>query len=758
MSVTRYLPLILLLFLFMGCEPEPAEPPSHAAPTLESIVTLPSLTGTAPEQPRWSPDSRQLVFLWNEHGMPYRDLWLTRVGQPSPVRLTHFAPAPGDVPPRLEEGRLDTLQARIRERAQRGVSEVRWDPEGDWLYYTYQGRLERIRPDGEGQSLVYEGESGVSRLRFSPDGRWLAFLSGGDLWLKNRVEGGIRPATDLAKTGPGQVALGAFVRPDRYVASYEWSPSSDAIALQLIDQRTVRKVPFPSYLHDEPILHHVRRPYPGDTDLIRRVALLTVPDTELKLLETPEPNRRLILEMAWSPDGRSLMIMQGADVAEDRWIMKASADGTRLETLWHDHRPQRIYPVFRAVWSASGDEIYFIGDHEAYYRLYAIAAESGADRAEARRLSGDYDVAGERGPAWLDVAPDGTIYLQSTEYSPHERHVHRLLPEENGTQRLTRLPGTHEPVLSPDGNYLALIHSSDVRPAELYLLRTDGESDEQRVTHSPLPEFNDYDWIPARYVRFPSRDGDYEIHARIVEPPDMQAGKRYPVIIGNIYSDTVRNIWQSDRPTSTLQQQMALSDGYIAVQVDVRGSIGYGVAFREAFQGDWGRGDLEDLHAAVEYLSTLPHVDPERIGIWGNSYGGLMVLSGLFRKPGLFAAGVAGAPAVDVWHFTGFDQHLTRRPDTHPEIFEQGSLMDLGEDLADPLLIIHGLHDDIVPLKTTLMLSEKLMLLGKEFELDIVHDSGHWWAAQEHYALYTFRRLVDFFHRHMPPGPRDEEE
>lgn len=187
--------------------------------------------------------------------------------------------------------------------------------------------------------------------------------------------------------------------------------------------------------------------------------------------------------------------------------------------------------------------------------------------------------------------------------------------------------------------------------------------------------------------------------------------------------------------------------------MDVRGSIGYGVDFREAFQGDWGGDDLEDLHSAVEYLSSLPHVDPDRIGMWGNSYGGLLVLAALFEKPGLFAAGVAGAPAVDVAHFTGGDQHLTRHPHTHPEIFER-TLLALGEELEDPLLMIHGVHDDIVPLKTTLMMVEKLTLLNRPFELELVHNSAHWWAATEHYALHTFRRLHDFLTRHVPPGGR----
>jgi dipeptidyl-peptidase-4 len=512
----------------------------------------------------------------------------------------------------------------------------------------------------------------------------------------------------------------------------------------------VRRVPFPSYLHEEPLLSEVRRPYPGDTDLIRRVGVVDLEGGAVEWLALDAPNRRVVLDIEWSPDSERVLVMQGADVAEERWIFVADPEDGSVTQVWQDHRPRRPYPLFRALWSADGEEIYFIGDHEDYYRLYALPAEGGAPR----RLTGDFDVAGDRGRPWIQVEPStGDLLFVSAEHSPYERHVYRLSAS-GQTSKVTMLPGLHQPHLSPDGQRLALIRSSDTSPSELYWLELDGESPEQRLTQSPLPAFEAIDWIEPEYVSFPSRIDDFRIHARIIWPPDMEPGKRYPVMFGSVYSNTVLNQWNPDRPTSFLQQQMALKGDFITVLVDVRGSVGYGVDFREAFQGDWGRDDLEDLHSAVEFLAAHPAVDPDRIGIWGNSYGGLLVLTGLFKKPGLFAAGVAGAPAVDVWHFTGYDQHLTRRPDTHPEIFERGSLLDLGEGLNDPLLIIHGVHDDIVPLKTTLMMAEKLKLLGKTFELDIVHDSGHWWAASDHYARYTFGRLVDFMHRHVPPGPK----
>jgi dipeptidyl-peptidase 4 len=746
--VTR--PLIALIAI--ACMAPGASLPAHAetrAPTLERVVTLPKLDGTAPARPTWSPDSRHVAFLWNDHGMPFRDLWVVAVAGGTPRRLTHYAPRPEDVLGIGEDLSTEALAARAARREATGLTELTWHPDGRSVLYVHRGALRRVDVDSGESALMLDG--GAARLGVSPDGRHLAFLRGGDLWLLELESGKARALTEVGVPGIGTVRIGAFLAPDVFVGRYEWSPDAKHIALEIVDQRAVRRVPFPSYLHDEPLLHEARRPYPGDTDLLRRMAVLDIASDELRYLDLPEPERRLNLEFAWSPDGTQLMVMQGADVAEDRWIhLVDMADGA-VAALWHDHRPRRVYPIFRALWSADGEHLYVIGDHEGYYRLYALPIDGG----EPRRLTGGFDVAADRSAAWIALDPrNGDLLFVAAEHSPYERHAYRLDPGSGDLTRLTRLPGVHQPALSPDGRHLATLASNDTTPTELYLLPSSGGAAERRVTHSPLPGFDDIEWLTPRYTSFPSRSDDFHVHARIIEPPALEPGKRYPVIFGSIYSNTVLNAWNPDRPTSILQQQMALSGDYITVLVDVRGSVGYGVEFREAFQGDWGRGDLEDLHAAVDHLAGLEHVDPERIGIWGNSYGGLLVLAGLFKKPGLFAAGVAGAPAVDVWHFTGFDQHLTRHPDTHPQIFSEGSLLAYGDRLEDPLLIIHGLHDDIVPLKTTLMMTEKLALLGRPFELHIVHDSGHWWAASEHYRLNTFRRLDDFLRRHVPPGPR----
>jgi dipeptidyl-peptidase-4 len=115
----------------------------------------------------------------------------------------------------------------------------------------------------------------------------------------------------------------------------------------------------------------------------------------------------------------------------------------------------------------------------------------------------------------------------------------------------------------------------------------------------------------------------------------------------------------------------------------------------------------------------------------------------------MFAAGVAGAPAVDPHAFGPDDVAITRSPQTNPEAFVRGSALSLGGDLSDHLLIIHGLMDDVVPFRTTMALAERLMLLGKDFDLATAPAATHAWSAREHYAIYFYRKLVQYFDRYL---------
>ena len=298
-------------------------------------------------------------------------------------------------------------------------------------------------------------------------------------------------------------------------------------------------------------------------------------------------------------------------------------------------------------------------------------------------------------------------------------------------------------MVSPDGQAVALLYSDDVTPPELYLTDARG-GPERRVTSSPPPEFAAVKWARPRYVSFPGPEG-FTLHARIIEPASLDRTHKYPVLFGPVYSNTVRNRWGGQ---NGLLQQLLVQKGYVVVQVDVRGSTGYGRTFREKFLMDYAGGDLEDLQSTAEYLKTLPYVDGNRMGIWGSSYGGTLTVFSLLKKPGLFRAGVAGAPATDPHFFGPDDVAITRTPREHPETFRRNAMQYAG-NLRDHLLIIHGMADDVVPFKTSVMLAEELMKQGKDFDFAFAPAATHAWASRDYYALYFYRKLVAHFDRYL---------
>jgi dipeptidyl-peptidase-4 len=140
--------------------------------------------------------------------------------------------------------------------------------------------------------------------------------------------------------------------------------------------------------------------------------------------------------------------------------------------------------------------------------------------------------------------------------------------------------------------------------------------------------------------------------------------------------------------------QFLVSNGYIVLNVNVRGSWGHGRSFRNGLH-EYGTIDIDDIESGVRYLVARGYADPARVGIWGLSYGGLMTTMSLFKKPDLYAAGVAAAPATNVWHAYPEQMRVMGKPagDDYPARYERQSSVFHAAGLEDPLMIIHGTKD-----------------------------------------------------------------
>jgi len=717
--------------------------------TLDRLYSLPTLIGTAPGGFSWSADGRHLAFLWNDEGYNFRDVWTLDVEAPDgvPQRVTRM-PQPERASADDSDG-VAMAEAGIAIERDRGVSAVVWHPDGRQLLVTLRGDLWLVAPGSEPRRLT-ETRAPELQAAYSPQGDVLAFLRDGDLWL---MAADASSSTTVRRT--------AVARPGVGIAGYQWSPDGSSIAILEIDEQDVMVRGIPDYLAEETRLVDIRRAYPGEEAGRQRVGIVDAMLTpgsgdEVAWIEmdggpTGGGVPDLLLSYRWSPDGTRLAIDTSDLIAKDRRIFVANTDRSPAppaRVVVREQEPlNETFYYWRIEWSLDSRLLYFLSDRAEDYHVWAVAP-AGAGTPEPRRLT-------EGAWAVASMHPvEGGLIVVGNRGNGEERHLFRVADRGGAPVQISRRRGTHTPVVSPDGGRAAVAFSSDATPPELLLTALGPERDERLITSSPVAEFSNYGWVVPEYVTFPSHVDGSTLHGRLTLPPDFDPTRSYPAILGSVYTDAVRNQWggRTAHPTWGLDQYLA-QEGYILLNLDMRGSWGRGRDHRRGILLDYGGMDIEDLESGVHFLETLGYVDMDRVGLWGSSYGGLMTAMSMFRKPGLYAAGVAGAPATSVWHALTGQMAVMLGPDDSPDEYFDSSAFMHAEGLEDPLMIIHGMRDRVVLFKDSVTLVQRLMLLGKDVDFVALPNSGHAWDNESLVQTrFAFRKLVDFFNRHLDGG------
>jgi dipeptidyl-peptidase-4 len=249
-------------------------------------------------------------------------------------------------------------------------------------------------------------------------------------------------------------------------------------------------------------------------------------------------------------------------------------------------------------------------------------------------------------------------------------------------------------------------------PPRQDLYRIDGTRS-ATINENKVPELADYHLSPVEFIDFSLTDGT-KLCAEMIKPPDFDSSRKYPVLIevyGGPQVQNVRNEWgRSD----FLWLEMMAEKGYVIFSLDNRGSYARGHAFETPIYHQFGKVELEDQLAGVQYLKSLPYVDGSRIGIWGWSYGGTMTLEAMFSAPDVFKAGVSIAPVSD-WKLydTIYTERYMGRPQDNPTGYESASPANQAARLKGKLMIAHATGDDNVHFANTSEILNQLILAGK---------------------------------------------
>ncbi|HEX3068225.1 MAG TPA: alpha/beta fold hydrolase [Thermoanaerobaculia bacterium] len=417
--------------------------------------------------------------------------------------------------------------------------------------------------------------------------------------------------------------------------------------------------------------------------------------------ESTQPKEREVNLRApiWSEDGKHAFVVVRSSDNKDAWIMAfdpATAKGKILVAM-HDDAWLRFDIAFG--WLADNATIYYTSEATGFMHLYEVGFDGGAAKA---LTSGKWEVDS------VTLSDDKkSFYLTTSDGSPFERHLYQMPAVGGSSTKLTSMPGDNETVVSPDGNAIANVYSYTNKPPELYI-------GSKRITTSPAPDFAKQAWLDVPIVNVPARDG-VNVPARIYKPANWKRGGKAVVFVhGAGYLQNVHR-WWSSYSHEYMFHHLLMSKGYLVLDVDYRGSKGYGRDWRTAIYRHMGGKDLDDQVDAARWLVKEHGVDPKRIGVYGGSYGGFITLMAMFTTPDVFAAGAALRPVTDWAQYNnGYTSGILNFPQTDAEAYRKSSPIYFAQGLKGKLLICHGMVDTNVHFQDSVRLAQRLIELRKE--------------------------------------------
>ena len=501
------------------------------------------------------------------------------------------------------------------------------------------------------------------------------------------------------------------------VASLQLTPDEKFITAEIAEDGNAKPTVVPNYVTESAYTEDIRgRSDVGDTPSTSRLALIAADTGEVKWVDTGiqsadgKPRQIDLDQPVWSEDGSKAYIVGRAANNKDRWIFALDEAAAKLRTLVdiHDDAWVSDVPATTAVgWMKNDREVYFESERTGYSQLYAVPFEGGEPRA---LTSGNWEVLGVR-----QSRDKSKFYLTANLDGPFENHLYEMGAEGGPLTRLTKAPGKHTATVSPDGRSIADIYSFTNKPPELYVQENRPLAESRKLTTSPAPDFFEYPWQEAPIVMFPARDG-VKVPARVFKPANFPRGGPAVVFIhGAGYLQNVDRWWSSNYYREYLFHHILTQRGFLVIDVDYRGSAGYGRDWRTAVYEHMGGKDLDDLVDAAKFVVSEFGVDPRKIGLYGGSYGGFLTLMGMFTQPDVFAAGAALRPVSDwAYYNQGYTADILNLPQTDSEAYRKSSPIYFAQGLKGALLICHGMVDTNVEFQDTVRLTQKLIELHKE--------------------------------------------
>ncbi len=733
--------------------------------TVEKIMRDPKWIGSSPSNPQWSADGKTLYFNWNPDAAPSDSLYAITVGNYIPKKVSAAA---------KQELRLDgSVQYNTKKTAYAYVKG------GDVFYTELKsGKTKRVVQTTDFESnpqfsfnetkLVYSRSQNLYAWDIQTgETRQLTRIQAGagvagtnrpagrepreaenlqEKWLnkdqlqyfevlKTRKD---KRAATLAYNNnlPKEKELKLINIEDKSLQNLSLSADGRFVTYRLFKQATGNKATIvPNYVTESGFTSDIPARtkvgenlgtsemfvYDREKDTLYKMSTDTLPgiqDLPAYLKDYPavweEKNKKLTSRAVnfsnaeWSPGGKYLLLDVRSQDNKDRWLAVWEVATASIKSI--DRIRDEAWvggPGFNRKGWIDEEQFWYHSENSGYSHLYVANAATAQKQAIT---AGKYEVQ----EAALS-ANKKYFYVTTNEIHPGEKHFYRLPVTGGKAEKLTTLTGNNEVSISPDEKWMATLYSYSNKPTELFVQETGKEKTMVQVTNkAQSDEFKTYAWKDPEVISFKASDGA-DVYARVYKPSNPDPKKPAVIFVhGAGYLQNAHKWWSSYFREYMFHNLLA-DEGYYVMDIDYRGSAGYGRDWRTGIYRHMGGKDLSDHIDAAAYLHKTYGVDKNRVGIYGGSYGGFITLMAMFNEPSSFAAGASLRPVTDWAQYNhGYTANILNEPFNDSIAYRKSSPFYFAEGLKGHLLICHGMVDVNVHYQDAVKLTQRLIELGKD--------------------------------------------
>ena len=707
---------------------------------IEEIAKFPPPGMATPVSYAFSPDDKLVTYLFGPDQSPVRQLYALDVE--TGERRVILSSLEGE----SEELSIEEAlrRQRLRQLGQ-GITRCSWAEQGSRILLPGQGAVHVMDgPDAAARKIVDGGGQSVLDPQLSRQGDQVAYVQDAEVYVAS-VDGGQPCQITSGARGTGKTnGLAEYIAQEEMGrgSGFWWSRDGRHIAFEEADETNIPVYRIVHQGKDETgdnAQEDHRYPFAGEENAKVRLGVVSVDGGEPTWMDLGDNPDIYLARVHWMPNGELWAQIENREQTRLDLVRFDLSNGSRSTVLTETSDVWiNLHSMFRPLKSGG---FLWASERSGFNHLYVYDS----DGALVTQLTdGDWLVDGVAG---VDEE-NGRVYFTGTRNGPTERRLYSVPLGGGGAACLTEEPGMHMVTLDHKFSRFVDVHSSIDTPPTATLRNLDGGSTVSIIHEPDDARIESLNLSPPELVTLQTSDGA-TLHGAVYRPSSEFGDGPYPTIVsvyGGPHAQMVVNHWGM---TCSMRVQYLRDQGYMVFELDNRGSARRGVAFEAPLKHNMGSIEVRDQIEGVKWLVAQGLADPDRVGIYGWSYGGFMTLMCLAQAPEMFRVGVAGAP---VSHWDGYDTHYTEHymgtPQSNPEGYAQGSPNTHAGKITGKLLILHGLIDENVHFRHTARLINALIAERIPYEFMLFPDERHMPRKPED-RVYMETRIAEFFETHL---------